>query len=134
MPTYLHSDPVDEFDEGFGHSISFIDYKTWDYPVLSLAALAWVSMGIKSMFEVYFGVACQAAFWFCGHSGPDAMWNALAGVQAGRGKYSYIYLPTLLTAYESIENYNKKKSVTYKTSMVLGFYGLGFLLGKYRFL
>ena len=133
MP-YPNSDPIDDedFDGGWGHSTRFVDYERWEYPVPSLAALAWVSQGINSMVEVYFAIACQAAYWFCGHSGPDAMWNALAGIQAGRGKYTYIYLPTLLTTYESFENYNKKKNLTYKTSMVLGFYGLGFLLGKYR--
>ena len=133
------SDPIDpidddDFDGGWGHSIYFTDFKkTGIIPAVSIAALVWVSFGIKRYAEVYFALACQAADWYCGHRNPDAMWNALAGIQAGRGQYEYIYLPTLLTAYESFENYNKNNGTfTYGTTMVLGFYGLGFLLGKYR--
>ena len=135
---------MDEFglDTGFeqdqpshGYFSQWQDTPVWDYPVMSLAATAIVSLGVKSMVDVYFAVACQLAYWFCGHSGPDAMYNALAGLQAGRGEYTYIILPSLLTAYETIENFNKNKNtLTYKASMTLGFYGLGFLLTKYRFL
>ena len=132
----LGDDPLENFevDDSYGGPVTYFDYNKWEHPWLGIAALAIVSLGVRSMRDVYFAIACQAAYWYCGHGGPDAMWNSLAGLQAGRGNYTYLVLPTLLTAYESIENYNEKKSLTYKSSMILGFYGLGYLLTKFRFL
>ena len=134
----LGDDPLENFDQdgvvSHGHSTLWVDMKVWDYPVLSIGALIAVSFGVRRMREVYFAIACQAAYWYMGHQGPDAMWNALAGLQAGRGNYKYIILPTLLTSYESIERYRQKQGVTYKTQIIWGFYGLGYLLGRYTFL
>ena len=134
---------MDEFglDTGFeqdqpsayGGFAQWQDTPVWEFP-LGLIATAITSLGVNSMIDVYFALACQVVFMLCGHSGPDAIYNALAGLQAGRGKYTYIILPTLLTTYETIENFNKNKTLTYQASMTLGFYGLGFLLTKYRFL
>ena len=137
---------MDEFgleeDTGFvqdqpshGYSMQWQDTPIWDYPVMSFAATAIVSLGVKSMLDVYFALACQVIYMLSGYSGPDAIYNALAGLQAGRGRYTYIILPTLLTAYETIENFRKNKNnLTYKGSTTLGFYGLGYLATKYRFL
>ena len=132
------SDPVDEpgwFDQNlYGHAVTYFDTNKWDFPVLSIAALGVVSLGIRRYREVYFAIACQLGYWYLGYTGPDAMYNALAGYQAGTGRYSYIYFPTMLTAYETIQKFNEKQAFTYKTTTTLGIYGLGFLLGKSRLL
>ena len=132
----LEMEDPNDFDQSqYGHATKYTDTKeAWEYPKLSIVALIVVSFGVRHMGEVYFAIVAQLIYWYCGHSGPDAMWNALAGVQAGRGKYKYVILPTLLTSYEAIDNYTQNKNFTYRTSMILGLYGLGFLLGKYRFL
>ena len=135
-------DEFSDIDTGFeqdqpsayGGFAQWQDTPVWEFP-LGLIATAIVSLGVNSMIDVYFALACQVVFMLCGHSGPDAIYNALAGLQAGRGKYTYVILPTLLTTYEAIENFKKNKNnLTYKGSMTLGFYGLGFLATKYRFL
>ena len=134
----LGDDPLDTFEQdqpvSHGHPAVWIDMTVWDYPVLSIGALIAVSFGVRRMRSVYFATMCQVVYWFSGHKGPAAMWNSLAGLQAGRGNYKYVILPTLLTSYESIENYRQKKGFTYKSQMILGFYGLGYLLGKYKIL
>ena len=132
------SEPIDapEFEQdSFGNAFRYIDAeaKKWENP-LSILALIFVSFGIKKHTEVYFAVTAQFIYWLLGYEGLDAMYNALAGYQVGRGRYKWTYLPTLLTAYESIRSFKEKGALTYKKSAVLGIYAIGYLLGYSRIL
>jgi len=135
----MPSDPIDDFDQtnyDYWEEYEVYEGKTkgWEKPILSMAALLVVSLGVRTPAEWAFAVASQLVFWVCGHKGPDAMYNALAGVQIAYGRYTYSAFPTLLDAYNSIEDLSKQKRLTDKHILVWVIYWVGFLLAKYRVL
>ena len=135
----MPSDPIDDFnqtDYDYWDEYEAYERKTegWEKPILSMAALLVVSLGVRTKAEWIFAVACQLVFWVCGHKGPDGMYNALAGVQTAYGRYKYSAFPTLLDAYNSIEDLSKQKRLTERHIMIWVIYGLGFGLAKYRVL
>ena len=133
----MPSDPIDDFnqtDYWEQYEVYERNTKGWEKPIASLAALLVVSLGVRTKFEWYFAVASQLVFWACGHNGPDAMYNALAGVQVAYGRYTYSAFPTLLDAYNTIEDLSSKKRLTDKHILVWIIYWVGFLLAKYRVL
>ena len=131
------SDPIDDFnqtDYWEQYEVYERNTKGWEKPIASMAALLVVSLGVRTKFEWTYAVASGLVFWYCGHKGPDAMYNALAGVQIAYGRYTYSAFPTLLDAYNSIEDLSSKKRLTDKHILVWIIYWVGFLLAKYRVL
>ena len=133
----MPSDPIDDFNQtDYWDEYEVYERKTkgWEKPFASMAALLVVSLGVRTKFEWTYAVAAQLVFWYCGHEGPDAMYNALAGVQIAYGRYTYSAFPTLLDAYNTIEDLSSKKRLTDKHILVWIIYWVGFLLAKYRVL
>ena len=131
------SDPIDDFnqtDYWEQYEVYERNTKGWEKPIASMAALLVVSLGVRTKFEWTYAVASGLVFWYCGHNGPDAMYNALAGVQIAYGRYTYSAFPTLLDAYNTIEDLSSKKRLTDKHILVWIIYWVGFLLAKYRVL
>ena len=135
MPETALSVPVDDFtQDAYGNAFKYFDTTQWEFPIISVLALVVVSFGIQSFKDVYFAIACQFLYWYLDYDGPEGLYNALAGLQVGRRAYKWIYLPTILTAYETMRSYSKQKTLTYKSSTTLGIYALGFIVGRYRLL
>ena len=106
----------------------------WDYPVASTIALIISSFGIEGLLDIYYATACHLIYWFWGYKGPDAIYNALSGLQAGRGKWLFAAFPTMLDTYEGINELRKKNGLTPKTLIRTGSWSLGFWLGRKKYL
>ena len=122
----LLSDPVDD---------EFVfDPKYWDYPFASTVAVLVVSFGVRGLKDIYYATVCQLLFWGFGHKGPDGIYNALAGLQAGRGEWFYAAFPTLLDTYEGITELRRTRTLSTKSIIRTGSWALGFYLGRTHYL
>ena len=125
------SDPVDaEWSFGypaiFDEKLESFGAKNWDYPFHSVLATFSVSFGVKNLNDIYYATACQLIFWWFGFKGPDGIYNALAGLQAGRGQWFYAAYPTLLDTYEGIIDFKRTKGLSKKGFIRTGAWSLGF--------
>jgi hypothetical protein len=125
--SYGHPAVWDERLESFG-------VNNWDYPFASMLATVLVSFGVKNVRDIYYATFCQLIFWGFGYKGPDGIYNALAGLQAGRGEWFYAAYPTLLDTYEGINDFRRTKGVTKKGIIRSGAWSLGFYLSRNRYL
>ena len=131
MPT----DPVD-FDQTDHWDIDpymermGLDEKT----LLGFVALAIVTLGVKSIGEVYFAIAAQFVYWYCGHKGPAGMYSALAGIQWGHDRYQFAAFATAIDAYYLINGLGTKKVLSYNSMMATIIWFVGFFLAKYKYL
>ena len=127
IPAYKDSVPVDDFTRDYiGESIR---PNVWDYPFASVAALGVASLGMKKRWEYFFAVFGQFIYWLQGFKGLDGLTNAIIGIQFGRGSFKYAMFATLLGTYEAIDDLQKSKTLTYKSSTRMGIYAIGYLLG-----
>ena len=105
---------------------------TWD--LISIAALAIVSFGVTNRREVFGAVITQFLFWMLSQKGPGAMYSFLAGSQYAKGKFLYATFPTLIDAYQTIDELSGPtiKFISYKAVYKSSAWVLGALLSFYR--
>jgi len=125
---YSTSIPIDDFSTDY-QTESLNRPNVWDYPFASVTALGVASFGVKNSWEYYYAVFGQFIYWLQGFRGLDGMTNAIIGIQFGRGSFKYAMFATLLGAYEAIDDLNRSKTLTYKSSTRIGIYAIGYLLG-----
>ena len=127
IPAYKDSVPVDDFSQD-DYPVSSRS-NVWDYPFASVAALAVASFGVKHQWEYYYAIFSQFIYWLQGFKGLDGITNAIIGIQFGRGSFKYAMFATLLGTYEAFYDFQKSKTITYKSSTRIGIYVIGYLLG-----
>ena len=134
------SDPVDTPLWAYGYPVVWNEKlesfgaRGWDYPLPSVLATFSVSFGVKNLSDIYFATVCQLIFWLFGFRGPDGIYNALAGLQAGRGQWFYAAYPTLLDTYEGINDFKRTQGLSKKGFIRTGAWSLGFYLGRRKIL